>query len=230
MVSPHLTEVNALVCYTGSYMDINFVQIGILLVVILISMTLHEMTHAYVGYWLGDDTAKQEGRLTINPLAHIDPFLTILLPILLAITGAPIFGGAKPVPFNPNNVRWGEFGAMLVGVAGPISNFVLAFFGFAVLAITGTGGLVGYVLQIWVLVNLGFFIFNILPIPPLDGSRLLYYLAPDSVRSVLMVIEQYGLIVVFAIILLFSQYIGVYMQVAINFFLGIFSSIFGVMI
>ena len=211
-------------------MDINFVQIGILLVVILISMTLHEMTHAYVGYWLGDDTAKQEGRLTINPLAHIDPFLTILLPVLLAITGAPIFGGAKPVPFNSNNVRWGEFGAMLVGVAGPISNFVLAFFGFAVLAIVGTGGLVGYILQIWVLVNLGFFIFNILPIPPLDGSRLLYYLAPDSVRSVLMAIEQYGLIVVFAIILLFSQYIGMYMQVAINFFLGIFGSIFGVMI
>lgn len=211
-------------------MDINFAQIGILLVVILISMTLHEMTHAYVGYWLGDDTAKHEGRLTINPLAHIDPFLTILLPILLAITGAPIFGGAKPVPFNPQNVRWGEFGAMLVGIAGPISNLLLAFIGFAVLALTGSGGVAGYILQIWVLVNLGFFIFNILPIPPLDGSRLLYYLAPDSVRAVLATIEQYGLIIVFAIILLFSQYLGIYMQAAINFFLGIFGAIFGVVI
>ena len=211
-------------------MDINFVQIFILLVVILVSMTLHEMTHAFVGYWLGDDTAKEEGRLTINPLAHIDPFLTVLLPILLAVTGAPIFGGAKPVPFNPQNVRWGEFGAMLVGVAGPISNLVLAFIGFGTLAITGASGLAGYVLQIWVVVNLGFFIFNMLPVPPLDGSRLLYYLAPDSVRSVLVMAEQFGLIIIFAIILLFSQYLGTYMQIAIDFFLAIFGSIFGVMI
>lgn len=211
-------------------MDINFVQIGILLVVILISMTLHEMTHAYVGYWLGDDTAKHEGRLTLNPLAHIDPFLTILLPVLLAITGAPIFGGAKPVPFNPQNVKWGEFGAMLVGIAGPVSNFLLAFLGFGLLAIIGQGGLVGYILSIWVMVNLGFFIFNILPIPPLDGSRLLYYLAPDSVRSVFVLIERYGLIFVFIIILLFSSYIGLYMQSAIDFFLHIFDAIFGVVI
>lgn len=211
-------------------MDINFVQIAILLGVILISMTLHEMTHAFVSYWLGDDTAKHEGRLTINPLAHIDPFLTILLPIILAITGAPIFGGAKPVPFNPQNVRWGEFGAMLVGVVGPISNLLLAFIGFGVLALFGSDGILGYILQIWVLVNLGFFIFNILPIPPLDGSRLLYYLAPDSVRVFLAGVEQYGLLVVFAIILLFSQYIGMYMQLAIDFFLGIFSAIFGVVI
>ncbi|MEK7621387.1 MAG: site-2 protease family protein [Patescibacteria group bacterium] len=211
-------------------MDINFVQIAILLGVILISMTLHEMTHAFVSYWLGDDTAKHEGRLTINPLAHIDPFLTILLPIILAITGAPIFGGAKPVPFNPQNVRWGEFGAMLVGIVGPISNLLLAFIGFGILALFSSDGILGYILQIWVLVNLGFFIFNILPIPPLDGSRLLYYLAPDSVRVFLAGVEQYGLLVVFAIILLFSQYIGMYMQLAIDFFLGIFSAIFGVVI
>ena len=211
-------------------MDINFVQIAILLGVILISMTLHEMTHAFVSYWLGDDTAKHEGRLTINPLAHIDPFLTILLPIILAITGAPIFGGAKPVPFNPQNVRWGEFGAMLVGIVGPISNLLLAFIGFGILALFSSDGILGYILQIWVLVNLGFFIFNILPIPPLDGSRLMYYLAPDSVRVFLAGVEQYGLLVVFAIILLFSQYIGMYMQLAIDFFLGIFSAIFGVVI
>lgn len=193
-------------------------------------MTLHEMTHAYVGYWLGDDTAKDHGRLTINPLAHIDPFLTILLPILLAVTGAPIFGGAKPVPFNPQNVRWGEFGAMLVGIAGPISNLLLAFIGFAVLAIIGGGGISGYILQIWIMVNLGFFIFNMLPIPPLDGSRLLYYLAPDSVRAALAMMEQYGLIVIFAIILIFPQYLSLYMQTAIDFFLRIFGAIFGVMI
>ncbi|MDO8336438.1 MAG: site-2 protease family protein [Candidatus Saccharibacteria bacterium] len=211
-------------------MDINLIQIFILLVVILVSMTLHEMVHAYVGYWLGDDTAKHEGRLTLNPLAHIDPFLTILLPILLAVTGAPIFGGAKPVPFNPHNIRWGEFGAMLVGIAGPISNLLLAFLGFGLLAIVGVNGAAGSVLSIWIYVNLGFFIFNILPIPPLDGSRLLYYLAPDSIRTLLASVEQYGLIVVFAIILLFSQYLAMYMQAAINFFLSIFAAIFGVVI
>ena len=230
MLPPQTTEVNALVCYTKMHMDINLLQIFILLVVILISMTLHEMTHAYVGYWLGDDTAKHQGRLTLNPLAHIDPFLTILLPILLAVTGAPIFGGAKPVPFNPQNVRWGEFGAMLVGISGPLSNLVLAFLGFALLPIIGLNTVGGGILLIWVYVNLGFFIFNILPIPPLDGSRLLYYLAPESVRSVLASVEQYGLIIVFAIILLFSQFLTTYMQAAINFFLHIFAAIFGVVI
>ena len=206
-------------------MDINFVQIAILLGVILISMTLHEMTHAFVGYWLGDDTAKHEGRLTINPLAHIDPFLTIL-PIILAITGAPIFGGAKPVPFNPQNVRWGEFGAMLVGIVGPISNLLLAFIGFGILALFSSDGILGYILQIWVLVNLGFFIFNILPIPPLDGSRLLYYLAPDSVRVFLAGVEQYGLLVVFAYYFaVFSVYWYVY-ATGYRFFLGNFQRYF----
>lgn len=208
-------------------MDINFVQIIILLGIILVCMTAHEMMHAYVGYWLGDNTAKQQGRLTINPLAHIDPFLTILLPILLALTGGPIFGGAKPVPFNPHNVRWGEFGAMLVGVAGPLTNFLLAFILFGIFATSGISGFGGEILRLAILVNLGFFIFNMMPIPPLDGSRVLYYLAPNSVRIFMIGMERYGIIVVFAIILLFSSYISLFMQTAINFFIDIFSAIFG---
>ena len=114
---------------------------------------------------------------------------------------------------------------MLVGIVGPISNLLLAFIGFGILALFSSDGILGYILQIWVLVNLGFFIFNILPIPPLDGSRLLYYLAPDVVYVFLAGVEQYGLLVVFAIILLFSQYIGMYMQLAIDFFLE-FSALF----
>lgn len=208
-------------------MNINFLQIVILLGIILVCMTAHEMMHAYVGYWLGDDTAKKEGRLTLNPLAHIDPFMTILLPILLAISGGPIFGGAKPVPFNPHNVRWGEFGAMLVGIAGPLTNLVLAFILFGLFAVTGIGGIGGEILRLAILVNLGFFIFNMVPIPPLDGSRVLYYLAPDSVRVVMASMERYGILVVFAVILLFSPYIGVFMQTAIQFFVSIFSTIFG---
>lgn len=208
-------------------MDINLSQIIALLAIILVSMTLHEATHAFVGYWLGDDTAKQEGRLTLNPIKHIDPFMTVLLPILLMISGAPIFGGAKPVPFNPGNLRWGEFGAMLVGVAGPLSNLIMAFVGFGVLVLVGSAGPVGYTLQFWVVVNLGFFIFNILPIPPLDGSRLLYYLAPDPVRKAMAYLEHYGIIIIFIIILLLSSYIGTLMSAGIDFFLSVFSAIFG---
>ena len=193
-------------------------------------MTIHEMMHAYVGYWLGDTTAKEHGRLTINPIAHIDPFMTVLLPILLAVTGAPIFGGAKPVPFNPHNLRWGELGSMLVAIAGPLTNLLLAFIGFAVLVFMGQNSPVQYVLQLWVYVNLGFFIFNMLPIPPLDGSRLIYYLAPNAVRSAMAAIEQYGIFIVFALILLFSPYLTMFMRFSINFFLNIFISIFGVVI
>jgi Zn-dependent protease len=207
-------------------MDINLLQIFSLLVIILISMTVHEMMHAYVGYWLGDSTAKDEGRLSINPLAHIDPFMTVLLPLLLAVTGAPIFGGAKPVPFNPHNLRWGELGSMLVALAGPFTNLLLAFLGFSILAITDMSSTVQYILQLWVLVNLGFFVFNMLPIPPLDGSRLIYYLAPNSVRRFMEVVEQYGIIIIFALILLFSPYLTAFMQLGINFFLSIFTAIF----
>ena|SRR3990167_184989 len=226
MLTPCITEVNALLCYTRLSMDINLLQIFSLLVIILISMTVHEMMHAYVGYWLGDSTAKDEGRLSINPLAHIDPFMTILLPLLLAVTGAPIFGGAKPVPFNPHNLRWGELGSMLVALAGPFTNLLLAFVGFSILALTDMNSTIQYILQLWVLVNLGFFVFNMLPIPPLDGSRLIYYLAPNSVRRFMEVVEQYGIIIIFALILLFSPYLTSFMQLGINFFLSIFTAIF----
>jgi len=211
-------------------MDINFIQIAIILVIILLSMTLHEAMHAFVGYWLGDDTAKREGRLTLNPLKHIDPFLTIILPIGLAILGGPIFGGAKPVPFRPDQVRWGDWGAALVAVGGPLTNLVLAFIGFGVYVLAGmpmTGDL-AFVLSTFVSVNLGFFLFNIIPIPPLDGSRVLYALAPEFVRTGMRFIEQYGIILVFAIVLLASQVLYGYMTGGINLFIDIFTTIFRV--
>ena len=126
-------------------------------------MTLHEAMHAFMGYFLGDDTARAQGRLTLNPLKHIDPFMTILLPVMLAlIPGAPIFGGAKPVPFNPQNVRYGEWGAALVAIAGPLTNLLLAFFAFGIGVISGVitdGGavqvsLAGNVFLNFIMVNL----------------------------------------------------------------------------
>lgn len=211
-------------------MDINFIQIGIILVIILLSMTLHEAMHAFVSYWLGDDTAKREGRLTLNPLKHIDPFLTIILPIGLAILGGPIFGGAKPVPFRPDQVRWGDWGAALVALGGPLTNLVLAFVGFGVYVLAGmpVSGDLAFVLLTFVSVNLGFFLFNIIPIPPLDGSRVLYALAPEFVRTGMRFIEQYGIILVFAIVLLAGQVLYGYMNGGINFFIEIFTTIFRV--
>ena len=102
---------------------------------ILISMTLHEAMHAFSGLWLGDDTAQREGRISLNPLQHIDPFTTVLLPIVLIAAHLPPFFAAKPVPFNPNRVKYGEFGAALVGLAGPLTNLLLAFAGAGVLNI-----------------------------------------------------------------------------------------------
>lgn len=208
-------------------MDI-IIYILIVVGVILFSMTLHEAMHAFVSYWLGDDTAKLQGRLTLNPIKHIDPFLTLILPLGLAIIGAPIFGGAKPVPFNPDRVKGDEWGAALVAIAGPLTNFVIAFIVFGIWAVVGTPteGVAGQIFSTAIAVNLGFFVFNILPIPPLDGSRVIYALAPEFVRTGMRAIEQYGIVFVFLIVLVASGPIGILMQTVVEFFIGVFSGIF----
>ena len=212
-------------------MDILY--IGIVIGVILLSMTLHEAMHAFTGYFLGDDTANREGRLTLNPIKHIDPFLTLLLPIALAVAGLPIFGGAKPVPFNPDRVRYDEWGAALVAVAGPLTNLLIAFIASGVLVMT-TGGisldgtLLNQILVTVVAVNLGFFIFNMIPLPPLDGSRVLYALAPEFVRRGMEALERMGIVVIFALVLIASPFIGAFMRQSIGFFIDLFSRIFGV--
>ncbi len=209
-------------------MTVDITYIVIVIIVILLSMTLHEAMHGFVSYWLGDDTAKLQGRLTLNPIKHIDPFLTIILPVILAISGMPIFGGAKPVPFNPFNVRWGDWGAALVAVAGPLTNFVIAFISFGVWALFGTptSGLLYEVIHASILVNLGFFIFNLIPITPLDGSRVLYALAPDFAKRGMEAMERYGIIVVFGVVLLAGQYLSSFMIAAVNFFLVVFTGIY----
>lgn len=210
-------------------MNIDLVHIAIVLGVILFSMTLHEAMHGFVAYFLGDDTAKREGRLTLNPIKHIDPFLTIFLPLMLALVGGPIFGGAKPVPFNPDRVRYDEWGAALVAISGPLTNLVLAFVFFGIYAVIGAPS-VGIPVQILltaVSVNLGFFIFNMIPLPPLDGSRVLYALAPEFVRRGMEAIEQFGIFFIFAIVLLASSVIGQFMSVVSLFFIDLFAKIFG---
>ena len=211
-------------------------QIWVVLIVVIVvtffSMVLHELMHGLTAYWLGDDTAKLDGRLTLNPLAHIDPFLTIGLPALMVLANGmgmhmPIFGGAKPVPFNPNKVRGGEWGAALVAAAGPLTNLVLAFICFVVRWFIPTNApeLLQLFLGYGVMVNLGFFAFNILPIPPLDGSRLLYAIAPEGFQRVMDGIERMGLVVVFAIVLLASPLISQLLDMIINGVLSGFNAI-----
>ena len=207
----------------------DIIYILIVIVVVLVAMTFHEAMHAFVGYWLGDDTAKLQGRLTLNPIKHLDPFLSILLPITLALIGAPIFGGAKPVPFNPRNVKWGEWGVALVAIAGPITNLLIAFMSFGVWVLIGlpSVGVVGKVFASLVSVNLGFFVFNMIPIPPLDGSRVLYALAPEFVRRGMEAIEKFGTTVIFVLILLSGSVIGTFISSAIVVFINLFAGIFG---
>lgn len=214
-------------------MEIDILYIVIVISVILVSMTLHEAMHAFTGYWLGDDTAKAQGRLTLNPLKHIDPFLTILLPVMLAIFHLPIFGGAKPVPFNPSRVKGGDWGAALVAIAGPLTNFVIAFIVFGIGALAGVitvdgvqNSLGGVIITVGVSVNLGFCIFNMLPIPPLDGSRVMYALAPEFVRRGMIVIERMGIVVIFILVLFAGSTIGPLLGQAIGSVWQLFTAIF----
>lgn len=208
--------------------SIDIIYIVIVVGVIFISMTLHEVMHGLVGYWLGDTTAKDQKRLSLNPIRHIDPFLTIILPLTLALIGAPIFGGAKPVPFNPANLKWGEWGTALVAVAGPITNLLLAFIGYGVWVLSGAPvvGIWSLIITTFVTVNLGFFIFNMLPLPPLDGSRVLYALAPDFVRRGMEFIERFGLLVILILVLIASPLIGTIIRGGIDAFLTVFQYIF----
>ena len=193
----------------------NFGYIGLVLVLSVGSIILHELAHGVVAYWLGDQTAKLSGRLTLNPIKHIDPFMSILLPVLLAMAGMPIFGGAKPVPINTRNLKGGVWGFALVAIAGPLTNLILAFIFFLFGHFTGAfyvDGFGGMLCYIGMVLNMSFCLFNIIPIPPLDGSRVLYALAPDGARSFMESIEKYGIIIIYVVILIggtvFSKYMA----------------------
>jgi Zn-dependent protease len=172
----------------------------VLIVCILVSLVIHEFMHAYAGYLLGDNTAKQEGRLSLNPLSHIDPFMTVILPVLtLLLFSTPVLA-AKPVPFDMGRVRFEEFGGALIALAGPASNFVLAFIGALLQKYLELGPFLHDALGIFVVLNVAICVFNLVPIPPLDGSRVLYAFAPEPVQDFMRAIEPYGLIIIFALV------------------------------
>ncbi len=203
---------------------VNIKALLIVFVIIMISMILHELAHGAMAYFLGDDTAKREGRLTLNPLKHLDPVLSVALPLILALTGGPIFGGAKPVPVDSRNLKFGVWGMALVAVAGPLMNFLLAFIAFMIGYFTGafavtTMGFWSQVLMDFVLVNLGFGVFNLIPIPPLDGSRVLYAIAPDPIRDVMEKMEHWGIILVMILVVFVPGLVSMIMSGAMNWIL-----------
>ncbi len=184
---------------------------------LVVAITVHEFCHAWAGHRLGDVTAQREGRLTLNPLKHIDPFFTLLLPLMLIFLGSPVvFGAAKPVPFNPYAVRYGKWGAALVAIAGPMSNLAMAAFVATYMRLFALPAAAGGVLVSFVMINLGFFVFNMLPVPPLDGSRVLYAAAPPALADLLDRIERFGLAGVMLFLFVFYQFLSPYIVLVIT--------------
>ncbi|HUD05720.1 MAG TPA: site-2 protease family protein [Candidatus Saccharimonadales bacterium] len=198
----------------------------IVIVSIIISIAIHEAMHGFAAHALGDDTAKEAGRLTLNPLKHIDPYTTVLLPIVMVLIFHVPFLAAKPVPFNPNRVKFREYGAALVGLAGPLSNFVLAGLAAVILRVFASRVSVSLDLDIFyfMYINVAIFVFNMIPFPPLDGSRLLYAFAPEPLQRVMQRIEGMGFVAILFIILLFFAFLSPFIisidQHLVNFLVG----------
>lgn len=191
--------------------NLDTVTLVIVIVALVVSIVLHESMHAFAAHWLGDDTASQQGRISLNPLHHIDPFATIILPLVTLIVFKVPLLAAKPVPFNPHRVKFGEYGAALVGLAGPATNLVLAVLaaGLAHLTFGNVNNNVVQGLVIFAQVNVGLFVFNMVPIPPLDGSRVLFAVAPESVRDFMSQLEQFGIFVIFGLVLAVPAFTGI---------------------
>ncbi|WP_040206860.1 site-2 protease family protein [Neobacillus jeddahensis] len=168
-------------------------EIPYVAITLIFAFTLHEFAHAFVAYKFGDNTAKKQGRLTLNPIQHLDPFGTILI----LIAG---FGWARPVPVNRFNFKRPRLAGVLVSVAGPLSNLLLAAIGFCVaygsqrLGLTLSDNFLLF-LQIFIQLNIVLFIFNLIPLPPLDGYRIVEDLAPNRLRAKMTQYEQYGVLI-----------------------------------
>ncbi len=197
----------------------------IIALIFIFSVIIHEVSHGLAALWLGDPTAKYMGRLTLNPISHVDPIGSILVPAITFIAGGFIFGWAKPVPYNPYNLRDQKYGPALVGAAGPVSNIAIALvFGFflRILLVTGKvsvsdGGLVATVFAYAIMINILLAFFNLIPFPPLDGSKLLFAVLPIREETKLR-LEQMGMIFLFILIYAFSGPISIFLHAVQNLF------------
>jgi Zn-dependent protease len=194
------------------------------LIILIMSVVVHELSHGYVAYALGDPTAKYEGRLTLNPLKHLDFFGSFLVPLVFYLSGGFLFGWAKPVPFNPYNIKRvnQKLGAGIIGVAGPISNFLIAAIFSLALRYGGsfiamTQSLVNIFTMV-VMINVSLACFNLVPIPPLDGSKVLFAFLPRSLGHIEELLERYGFILLFVLILFFANLISPAISAVLNLF------------
>lgn len=185
------------------------VDIIFFIAILIMSVVIHEVSHGFMALRFGDKTALYAGRLTLNPIKHLDLFGSILLPFVLVITQAPfMFGWAKPVPYNENNLTNKKWGTMAVASAGVLSNlFVAIFFGIILRLFLNPETSVNFIsiISYIVLINLGLAIFNLVPIPPLDGSKILFALLPRSLNKFIYFFEQYSLILIFVFIVFFAD-------------------------
>ncbi len=193
-------------------------DIGITLqiIVLVLSVVVHEVAHGYMAYWLGDPTAKYAGRLSFNPVKHLDLFGSFIIPFVLIITHSPfLFGWAKPVPFNPYNLRSQKYGPALVGLAGPLSNLILAVVaGILMRTLLVFGAVDGILLQLLatiVFINVLLLVFNLFPIPPLDGSKLLFAIIPIS-EYTKATLEKYGFVFLLIFLALFRDIVPLFVN------------------
>lgn len=189
---------------------------------LLVGVIFHEYSHGKVAELLGDPTARNAGRLSFNPIVHIDPFGSIILPISLIAMGSPIiFGSAKPVPINPNYFKDPKRGMMYVGIAGPLANFVMAAMAGFLIKILAFP-VISVFLQWVVVLNIFLGVFNLIPIPPLDGSRIVMGILPNQMLRSYIKLERYGLLLLFLVLLFFRNILWTILDPIISFFLNLF--------
>ncbi|MEK7606383.1 MAG: site-2 protease family protein [Patescibacteria group bacterium] len=201
-------------------MDLNVV---LSLIILIMSVVVHEVAHGHMANYLGDPTARLQGRLTLNPLKHLDPVGSFAVPLITWFSGGFVFGWAKPVPYNPYNLQKGRWSEAYVAIAGPLSNLLLAFvFGLLVRFVPAVfpSSLIG-VFALIVLVNIGLAIFNLIPIPPLDGSKILFALLPPHLAHVRHFLERYGFVVVLFFVLFLWQILTPIVGFLFNLFTGV---------
>ncbi|PKQ38594.1 MAG: site-2 protease family protein [Actinobacteria bacterium HGW-Actinobacteria-1] len=181
--------------------NIDIVGIILRFALLIPAIVFHEVAHGYAALALGDTTAKDQGRLSLNPIAHIDPWGTILLPLLMTAMFGAGFGYAKPVPVNPYRFRGDRrVGMFLTGIAGPTANLVMATIAGIIVRILGVDNIIGTGAYLFALVNLVLLFFNLIPLPPLDGSRVLPLILPQSAMNAYHQWERYGFIILIAIL------------------------------